>query len=79
MSLPANGNQDYEIKPNDYAAVGVAEYWVLDPDANQAFIYVLADTSVYESAQVSKLAGLNVAELQAVIADGKRRLAAARK
>lgn len=40
--------RDYEDKRVDYARAGIAEYWIVDPQENQATVLVLGDGAYVE-------------------------------
>jgi Uma2 family endonuclease len=42
-----NHNRDYRYKPSEYAARGIAEYWIIDPEQAQVTILTLVD-GLYE-------------------------------
>ncbi|MBD2458141.1 Uma2 family endonuclease [Nostoc sp. FACHB-87] len=42
-----NEDRDYRYKRSEYAARGIAEYWIVDPQANKITILVLVD-GLYE-------------------------------
>jgi Uma2 family endonuclease len=45
---PESVERDYEQKIREYAAVGVKEYWLIDPDAKDTFINALNAQGKYE-------------------------------
>lgn len=44
-----NANRDYRFKRSEYAARGIAEYWIIDPKLAQVVILTLVD-GLYEEA-----------------------------
>jgi len=44
-----NAKRDYRFKRSEYAARGIPEYWVLDPDAEKITVFTLVD-GFYEEA-----------------------------
>ena len=40
---PNNSSHDYIFKLNLYANAGVREYWIVDPDKNNVFVYCLEE------------------------------------
>ena len=46
---PESIERDRRIKFAEYQVAGVGEYWLLDPDRNQADFYVLGENGAYES------------------------------
>ncbi len=44
-----NVNRDYRYKRSEYAARGIAEYWIVDPDRAQVLVLTLVD-GLYEEA-----------------------------
>jgi Uma2 family endonuclease len=36
-----NRQRDFEIKPREYAAAGIAEYWIVDPERQEITVLVL--------------------------------------
>lgn len=44
-----NNNRDYRFKRSEYAARGIAEYWIIDPKLAQVVILTLVD-GLYEEA-----------------------------
>ena len=44
-----NANRDYRFKRSEYAARGIAEYWIVDPKQEQVMILTLVD-GLYEEA-----------------------------
>lgn len=44
-----NANRDYRYKRSEYAARGIAEYWIIDPKLGQVIILTLVD-GLYEEA-----------------------------
>lgn len=44
-----NSKRDYRFKRSEYAARGIPEYWVLDPDAEKITVFTLVD-GFYEEA-----------------------------
>ncbi|MBE9035111.1 Uma2 family endonuclease [aff. Roholtiella sp. LEGE 12411] len=45
----ANENRDYRYKRSEYAARGIAEYWIVDPQRNRITVLTLVD-GFYEEA-----------------------------
>lgn len=45
---PDSETRDWETKYREYEAAGVREYWVIDPLAEEAALYVLSDSGKYE-------------------------------
>lgn len=43
----ANEDRDYRYKRSEYAAKGIAEYWIVDPQANRITVLRLVD-GLYE-------------------------------
>lgn len=39
----ANEDQDYRYKRSEYAARGIAEYWIVDPQTNAVIVLILID------------------------------------
>lgn len=59
---PASRIRDYEDKRREYAAAGIAEYWIIDPQANRVLVltlesgdYVTAAERPLNEAVVSRL------------------------
>ena len=46
---PASRVRDYEDKRREYAAAGIAEYWIIDPATNRVLVLTL-DSGVYVTA-----------------------------
>ena len=44
-----NTNRDYRYKRSEYAARGIAEYWIIDPKQAQVIVLTLID-GLYEEA-----------------------------
>jgi Uma2 family endonuclease len=44
-----NQNRDYRYKRSEYAARGIAEYWIVDPEQGQVVVLTLVD-GLYEEA-----------------------------
>lgn len=44
-----NRQRDLEIKRQEYAAAGIAEYWIVDPEGNQILVLVLEGNSYREA------------------------------
>jgi Uma2 family endonuclease len=42
---PKDRRRDYEVKPKNYAAAGIAEYWIIDPDEKLIRVLVLDGSS----------------------------------
>jgi len=38
---PENRKRDLETKRNDYAAAGIPEYWIIDPEERQITVLIL--------------------------------------
>jgi Uma2 family endonuclease len=49
----ANRERDLEIKPADYAAAGVAEYWIVDPQEQEIQVLTLVDGSYQQHGRFS--------------------------
>lgn len=47
---PGQANRDYRHKRSEYAARGISEYWIVDPDKEQVLILVWTDGLYEESA-----------------------------
>ncbi|MBD2439744.1 Uma2 family endonuclease [Nostoc sp. FACHB-110] len=45
----ANEDRDYRYKRSEYAARGIAEYWIVDPQANKITVLTLVDGLYEES------------------------------
>ncbi len=45
---PGQANRDYRYKRSEYAARGIQEYWIVDPNENQIVVLVWTD-GLYES------------------------------
>ena len=45
---PKDAARDYDAKPGDYAAVGITEYWIVDPQRETITILQLAGASYVE-------------------------------
>ncbi|RCJ40530.1 hypothetical protein A6769_04010 [Nostoc punctiforme NIES-2108] len=48
----ANEDRDYRYKRSEYAARGIAEYWIVDPQMNRVTVLVLVD-GFYEETRFS--------------------------
>jgi Uma2 family endonuclease len=44
---PESGMRDRGFKFDQYEAGGVKEYWLIDPERRQAYLYVLEDEGLY--------------------------------
>ena len=53
-----NRRRDIEIKPNEYAQAGIAEYWVIDPENQTVTIHELTgntyDPATYDRDAMAK-------------------------
>jgi Uma2 family endonuclease len=52
ITSPESYERDTVTKYAEYAAMGVGEYWILDPHGEQAFFYRLGPGGEYEAAPV---------------------------
>lgn len=60
----ANEDRDYRYKRSEYAARGIAEYWIVDPQINAVTVLILVDGFYEETRFTGAIASTIFQDLQ---------------